>query len=336
MPRARHRGQFTCALGLLGCGGLLIASRLSHLWLPLDVLSHFTLQLCIAMAAFAVGFLMPFARTLTALVIALIGIVAIGLYPNYVSEHSRTLASVQPGERQLRLMTFNTSVINRDTDAIVAEIRRLNPDVATLMEFSEKKYAVLDQLKETYPFIVGCVRGRHCHFALLSKIPIVTSKVREGWNGPLMIEATLDSPFNGLKIVGVHFPRIPDISDQFEQLAVLLDYLESQNGTYVLMGDFNATPFSGLLRKLAEHTKLRQLTSLPSWPSYVGLPQFGIDHIWVKGEIRPLEAARIGRASGSDHYPVMLTIAVPALLRGTVSEHQKLTEGQDGPTIIAT
>src|SRR5829696_5720335 len=146
MPSTRHRGKIACSLGLLGCGGLLVASRLSQLWLPLDVLSHFTLQIFVLMAAFAVGFVMPFGRTLTALVLALSGIVGIGLYPLYVSQHARVVDTVKPGERQLRLMTFNTSVINRDTGAIAAEILRLDPDVVTLMEFSEKKHAVLEQL----------------------------------------------------------------------------------------------------------------------------------------------------------------------------------------------
>jgi endonuclease/exonuclease/phosphatase (EEP) superfamily protein YafD len=219
-------------------------------------------------------------------------------------------------------MTFNTSVINRDTDAIVAEIRRLNPDVATLMEFSEKKYAVLDRLREDYPYMAGCVRGRHCHFAVLSKVPITDSKVREGWNGPLMAQATLGGGFSGLTIIAVHFPRIPDVTDQFDQLGILLDYLDKQLGAYVLMGDFNATPFSDLILRLTEHTKLRRLTGIPSWPSYARLPQFGIDNIFVNDGIRLLEKARIGRPSGSDHYPVTVTIAVPALLRGAISEHQ--------------
>ena len=135
------------------------------------------------MAAFAVGFLMPFARTFTALVLALIGIAGIGLYPQYVSEQARTVDSLKPGERQLRLMTFNTSVINRDTDAMAAEILRLDPDVATLMEFGEKKHAVLEQLHATYPYMAGCIRGRHCHFALLSKIPLATSKFGKAGTG---------------------------------------------------------------------------------------------------------------------------------------------------------
>lgn len=274
------------------------------------------------MAAFAVGFVMPFARTLTALVLALSGFIGIGLYPQYVSAHSRVVDSLRLGERQLRLMTFNTSVINRDTGAIAAEVLRLNPDVATLMEFSEKKRAVLDQLHAAYPFIVGCVPGRHCHFAILSKVPIVDSDVQEGGPGPLMMYVKVGGGFSGLTIVAVHFPRIPDIAGQFDQMKFLLEDLDTLKGPYVLMGDFNATPFSGLLLKLVERTKLRCLTGVPSWPSYAWLPQLAIDNIYVNDGIRLLEKARIGRPSGSDHYPVIVTIAVPALLRGAISEHQ--------------
>ncbi len=209
-------------------------------------------------------------------------------------------------------MTFNTSVINTDLAAIAAELRRLNPDVAIMMEFSERKRAVLEDVGDLYPYNAGCVPRRHCHFALLSKVPIAASRVTEGWDGPLMIRATLGGEFAGLDIVGVHFPRLPHIKAQFEQLAVLLEYLDDKPGAAIVMGDYNATPFSRLITEFSKETHLRRLTSIPSWPALAELPQFGIDHIFVSHDVRQLEQARIGKHAGSDHYPVIVSIAVPA------------------------
>jgi endonuclease/exonuclease/phosphatase (EEP) superfamily protein YafD len=305
-----------CVTGVLGSGALLAASRLSHLWLPLDALSHFTVHLVILLGAFVIGYLMPYERTLAATVVALVGFIGIGAYAHYVSAHPRTISSLQKDERPLRLMTFNTSVINKDIEAISAEVRRLNPDIATLMEFSERKRAVIDRLQDIYPYSAGCVPGRYCHFALLSKVPIIASEVREGWDGPLMVKATLGGEFSGLEIIGVHFPRVPYIKAQFEQLAVLLEYLKKNYSPSVVMGDFNATPFSRLISVFADRTQMRRLTSNPSWPALGELPQFGIDHIFVSRQIRPLEKDRIGRHSGSDHYPVTVTIAVPLRAEG--------------------
>jgi endonuclease/exonuclease/phosphatase family metal-dependent hydrolase len=42
------------------------------------------------------------------------------------------------------------------------------------------------------------------------------------------------------------------------------------------------------------------------------MPQLAIDHVFVSPQLRVLEEPRIGRRSGSDHYPVTVTVAVPS------------------------
>lgn len=302
-----------CLSGTVISGILLLASRLSQYWLPLDALSQFTLQVALIGSGCGIGMLMPRARSLTAIVSVFIGFLFIGGYSHYVSAHPKILGSVQAGELPLRVVTFNASVINADTDAISQELRRLDADVAVLMEFSEKKYAVIEGNRGTYPYIVGCVRGRHCHFAVFSKVPIASSQVREGWDGPLMVRVTLGGAFSGLHVIGVHFPRLPYVTSQFKQLAVLLDYLEQLNAPMVVVGDFNATPFSKLISEFAAKANMQRLTRLPTWPAYGQLPQFGIDHVFISTGIRQLESAGIGFSSGSDHFPVVVKLAVPAM-----------------------
>lgn len=297
-------------LGIIASAGLLAASRFSPAWPPLDVVTHFTLHLGIAFFACLVGFLAPAARTFVALMLVFAGVVGIGAYAHYVSYGPRVIPRIE-GARPLRLMTFNTSVVNSNLRAIAAELRRAQPDVAVLIEFSAKKAQILEALRNDYPFQAGCVRRRHCHFAIVSKIPIAHSVVREGWKGPLMAHATLAGEFSGITVVGVHFPRVPHIEDQFEQMASLVEYLRQMPGVIVLMGDFNATPFSRVLSDLTSSTGLRRLTSVPSWPAIVELPQLAIDHIFASREVSVLDKARVGRSSGSDHYPVVLTVAVP-------------------------
>ena len=69
---------------------------------------------------------------------------------------------------------------------------------------------------------------------------------------------------------------------------------------------------SQLLTVLQDNANLRRLTTLPTWPSHVSLPQIAIDHIFASPGIRQLEAEQIGEPAGSDHYPVTVRIAVPA------------------------
>jgi endonuclease/exonuclease/phosphatase (EEP) superfamily protein YafD len=79
-----------------------------------------------------------------------------------------------------------------------------------------------------------------------------------------------------------------------------------------VMGDFNATPFSRMLTSLQEATGMSRLTELPTWPAWFGLPQVAIDHIFVSEGIRPVTGEEIGNPSGSDHFPIAMTLAIPA------------------------
>jgi endonuclease/exonuclease/phosphatase (EEP) superfamily protein YafD len=297
-----------CIIGMLTSVGLIGASRLSHVWLPLDILSHFTLHFAILAVAFAVGYFMPFAPVLTAILLTLMSFASIGAYAHYASGNPGVISTLQAGEKQLRLMTFNTQIRNNDSKAIAAEIRRLDPDVALLIEFGENKRIIFDLLKERFPYRADC--GVHCQFAFLSKVPIFMVETKNAWEGPRLIRAELGAGFSGLMIVGVHMIRPPHIPIQFRQIAALANYLKQLSGQLIVMGDFNATPFSRLITDLSDRTNLKRLTAMPSWPSYFEMPQLAIDHIFASPEIRLLEEARIGRRSGSDHYPVTVRIAV--------------------------
>jgi endonuclease/exonuclease/phosphatase (EEP) superfamily protein YafD len=83
------------------------------------------------------------------------------------------------------------------------------------------------------------------------------------------------------------------------------------DGPLVVAGDFNATPWSLHLATFERLTGLTRLTGLPSWPARgLGLPQVAIDHIFVSSGMRPLGSATTLDASGSDHLPVRVTLAV--------------------------
>lgn len=311
LRRRPGRGRLRCMLGILIFGGLLLATRLSQLWLSFDVLSHFTLHFAILTIAFVIGYFMPFARVLTAILLALISFAGISAYAHYASENARIVGTLQPGETALRLLTFNTSLLRDNTEALVNEIRRLDPDVATLIEFGQNKRVALDLLKETYPYSVDCAGVSYCHFAIISKVPILSSEAKGIWKGPPLIRATLGGKLSGLTIVGVHTIRAPYVRAQFSQMSELADYI-NQNGKFIVMGDLNATPFARLLTIFTERSGMRRLTSLPTWPGHIEMPQLAIDHVFVSPQLRVLEEPRIGRRSGSDHYPVTVTVAVPS------------------------
>lgn len=316
--RRRRRGRLRCMLGFLVFAGLLIATRLSNLWLAFDVLSHFTLHYAILAGAFLIGYFMPVGRVLTAFILAFIGFAGIGAYAHYASEEPRVFGLAQANERPLRIMSFNSGFANDNTEAIIKEVRRLDPDVAVLIELSEGKRVVLNQLRDKYPYHIDCIGTAYCHFAILSKAPITSSDFKGLWNGPALISATLGGQYAGVHVVGVHSIRTPYVRAQFGQMRELANYLNAFTGPLFVVGDFNATPFARVLGLFAERTSLRRVTFLPTWPGQVELPQLAIDHIFFSAGVRVLEAAKIGQRAGSDHYPVTVLTSVPTDRSGLI------------------
>ena len=309
--RRRAAGAIECWLGvLLGVSGLIL-SRAGHLWIGFDVFSQFTLHFALITAAFGIGLLLRRARLPVALLLVLAGLVAIGVWPHVESRSPRVLASLGDGERALRVASFNTFWLNEDADRVRAEIERIDADVVALIEVNPATQRMLAELRPRYPHQADCFAIGHCNLAILSKLPILDSEARGRWDGPPYILARLGPEAGGLSVMGVHTSRFPHARAQFRQVSAIAGLIETLPSHKLVMGDFNATPFSRVLSVMEAGANLRRISLLPTWPAHADLPQIAIDHIFLSPGLRLLEAARIGEAAGSDHYPVTARIAVP-------------------------
>jgi endonuclease/exonuclease/phosphatase (EEP) superfamily protein YafD len=309
-PRRRRRGRIACLLGMfIGFAGL-IAGRLGVLWIHFDVFSQFTLHFAAMVVAFLLGYLMPRARVLTALALLFIAIVAIGVWPHLASSGVDAFASATGTERSLRLMSFNTRITRHNADAVAQEVLRNDPDVAILVEFGEDKRSALETLKARYPFQADCFATADCYMVIVAKFPFANVESRGVWEGPPLIKASFGSELAGVTVVGVHTIRFPHQRAQLNQVEELARYLDTIEGPRVVSGDFNATPYSRILSTFADRSRMERITVLPSWPAWLQLPQLAIDHVFASRGVRMIETARIGRNSGSDHYPIIVGLAV--------------------------
>lgn len=304
-------GRFEARIGfLLGLAGL-AASRMGQLWIAFDVFAQFTAQFAVVTAAFLIAVLMPRAKLLTAFVIIILGLTGIGAWSYVASQNVMTLGDVKPGEKAVRVASFNTLWVNDDVDAVTAEVLRIDADVITLIEMGPSKRRLLDAVKSRYPYHADCYDIDYCALAVLSKFPIIEEKAQVFWEGPPMITIKLGPEAGGLTVVGAHTIRFPHSRAQFRQIVALSKYLENLPRLKIVMGDFNATPYSRIIEEFTRRTGLTRLTSLPSWPSHFRLPQLAIDHIFVGPSIRPLGTEQIGEPAGSDHFPVTVRLAIP-------------------------
>lgn len=309
--KRKPSGRFECKLGLLlGISGL-IGSRLGQLWIAFDVFSQFTLQFAIVTFAFVIGLLMPRAKLLAAFLVIILGVLGIGAWPHVASQQVMSFASAAEGERELKVATFNTLYDSDKADAVQAEILRLDADVITLLEMGPNKRRILQALKDRYPHQANCYGIDYCNLVVLSKFPILDSDAKALWEGPPYIRARLGPEAGNITVLGVHTIRFPHSRAQYRQVVELSKLIEKLPGRKLVMGDFNATPFSRIIETVEQRSNLNRLTNLPTWPSHANLPQIAIDHIFVSPGIKVTESQQIGQPAGSDHFPVMLRIAVP-------------------------
>ena len=309
--RPRHREWGSAWLFMLvGIGGL-VAGRLGHLYPHFDVFSQFGAQFVALVAAFAVS--MFFARFKTLIGLALwVGLLAVyAAWPHVVSAKLQAGPyQLQQDELALRVAHFNTFKNNSDYAAIVGEVMRLDADVVVLVEMSQaKKKAVIPALSALYPHSYDCKGGRFCDMAILSKIPIESADGNGVWIGPPYIRANLGGAFKGVTVYGVHTTRFPHSRAQLTQVRELVKLLEISPGHEIVVGDFNATPFSRITKIIEEGAGLMRLTELPTWPAQYQLPQLAIDHAFASQRYRVIANQQIGNAVGSDHYPIILTLA---------------------------
>jgi endonuclease/exonuclease/phosphatase (EEP) superfamily protein YafD len=309
--RRRGRERFFCLIGIVfGLLGI-VTGRLADLWVHFDVFSHFALHFRILVAACLIGFLMPRGRTIAATVLFVSGVLALGIWPQVVSAVPATYPVAATGERAIRLMSFNTLFPNADVDAIGAEIERQDPDVVALLEFGTNKRPLFDRLHARLPYQADCLDKDFCNLVIFSKLPIASSEARVSWEGPPYMHVKFGPEAGNLNLIAVHTIRFPHQRAQYTQISALMNFLETIQGNRVMVGDFNATPFSLMVRSIERRSGLVRLTWLPSWPARFGLPQLAIDQIFVSPNIDTLEPERIGRNAGSDHYPIILAIGVP-------------------------
>jgi endonuclease/exonuclease/phosphatase (EEP) superfamily protein YafD len=194
---------------------------------------------------------------------------------------------------------------------VEAEVNRIDADIIVLVEVGNNKKPALDRLKSRYPHQAKCFNIDFCNLVILSKFPIAESSAQVKWEGAPYLMAKLGPELGGLSVIAVHTIRFPHSRAQFRQTTALSALIEKTPGRKLVMGDFNATPFSRIIQAIQTRTGLIRLSGLPSWPSHLELPQIAIDHIFVSPGIHAVETLRIGEAAGSDHYPIISTIAVP-------------------------
>jgi len=232
-----------------------------------------------------------------------------------VPEESR----VRPAD--MRLMSVNLLWINKHTSPHVADIKRIDPDVIAIQEYTSRwDRALREALAEKYPHIVTVPHdGDAFGEAIFSKYPLreVTHDAAFGLGRFPAQRAIVEHPRGDVMLYNVHLvpPRRVNLRIMRRQFQALVAELESATMPIIVAGDFNFTTetrfherLSGMgLQDAHEEAGRGRASTWPMRDRYSIFPGVGIDHVYVSPSIT-VQLCEYLPAHGSDHRPLYVDL----------------------------
>ena len=228
-----------------------------------------------------------------------------------------TKVAVRESASTLTVLALKSWRSHPDVDRLEQYLTTAPADVIVLSELDDTSGPMLARLRRIYPYQVHCSEAPSCGLALLSRLPLASyGSARIAPREPAFVWARLPG---ALTIVGTHLqhPALDPWLHQ-TQVSALAQFVRRIDGSLVLTGDLNTSPWSNGFRLLRSETDLSPASLLmPSWPAWpVALPQIALDHIFVSSDLG-VAATGTGPAVGSDHLPVWVQLERPMVPTGT-------------------
>jgi endonuclease/exonuclease/phosphatase (EEP) superfamily protein YafD len=247
--------------------------------------------------------------------------VAVGLLAavNIVTIVPFFIGPSRPDTADLRILSFNILASNRRFDDVVAFIRDSDADVVILHEVTSRWERVMEEAAAIYPdfdYEITETRAGGDLFGTLALTPTGAEVQSFGFgeNDPRAIQILLP---DGVAILGIH-PLSPYTEFRAgrndQQLEFAASWALAQDGPTVLVGDFNATPWSYPFRRLVATADLSN--SMEGFGLELSYPadsnplvRIPIDHLLYSDELAVVDR-RLGPRLGSDHLSLTVDLAL--------------------------
>lgn len=217
----------------------------------------------------------------------------------------------------VRIMSYNLLSDNEEYAAVVDYIEENQPDVVLLHEASLPWETAMESASLGYEVVRArsddlifgtLVLMKHpalvtsFGFAITDPRALEISYQPDGWSAPLMILSS-----HPLSPADAERAGLRDA-----QLGFAAEWASRQQGAYLVVGDFNATPWSWPFRRLIDVGNLKNsqngfglqatFAANSNW-----LFRVPIDHLLYSDSLR-VRDRKLGPAMGSDHFPILVEL----------------------------
>jgi len=299
---------------LVAAGAASAIGYLAPWWPKADLPNHFTPFILatavagLAMLAFEPRKLMTHRRARLALAVGLAGVAAINTAP-LISALATTAVAAQAPASTLTVVSFNVWSKNQSLDEVSRWLVDQNADVIVLQEMTHKNREPIKRaLAATYPHIHDCGCS---DIVMFSRTPWIAAggQPRTAEQPALSWLTLADRNGREMRVAGLRPKNMNDAAKYAAHYDWLVGHAGKLGDRLILVGDFNAAPWSWQMRRLAAVTGLRRHgTYAASWPT--PLPMVLIDNLLTTPDIKSV-SFKTGPSLGSDHLPIVATVALP-------------------------
>ena len=214
----------------------------------------------------------------------------------------------------VRVLVLNVHTSSSSFDAVRELIRDTQPDLVALVEVDQRWLDALAPALAEFPGRIEEPRNDNFGIALFARGAVTGTAEKLGSALPSIVAQVSIGP-TSLSVIVTH--PLPPISSaastmldaQFATIAARARALPN----VLVMGDFNATPWSRPFRRLLAHSGLcdsRDGFGLqPTFPASPWLMRIPIDHLLHSCSIG-VTGRRVERDVGSDHLPIVVDLVV--------------------------
>lgn len=280
----------------------------------LDVAANFRAQYVVVLTVLGLVLAPGKLRRIGFGVLASASINLVVILPLYLGSPGIPIA----GAPSLRIMSFNLLSTNDAYKDLIEYIEVTDPDVVFLHEASRPWEVALEAADLDYTTVRA--RSDNLIFGTLVLVradspQVITYGFAEaqpravsiayrplGWPEPIEILSTHPVAPTDRKRAGL----------RDAQLQFATDWLAEQEGVFVVVGDFNATPWSSPFRKMLAEADVRNSqigfglqASFPATSNF--LLRVPIDHLVHSNKLTVIDR-RLGPTLGSDHFPLVVDV----------------------------
>ncbi|MEO0392199.1 MAG: endonuclease/exonuclease/phosphatase family protein [Pseudomonadota bacterium] len=294
----------------------IMAAGQHYAWF-LELTVHFRPQYALAAATLVIVFACFSAWRWVFVMLVVLGLNSWFVAQHYIESEPPWALETQPSDQ---MILFNINRDRRDFQRLADRLINSQATLIILQEYGPNAEAALpEKLFATYPFQMRLPAENHFGMAVFSRAPLtpltadplVDDRVKS-----LRFTATL--PHSGtVTITAVHPPSPMSRGDarmRNNELIEAASWVASQVSPQILLGDFNATPYSHVYQTILTQTGLRPLRptqpfDLASWPDFMGtdLMRLAIDHVLISDDLAFHKLEKTF-GHGSDHAMISLSL----------------------------